>query len=191
MIIPLIRLTVGGLLLFLLAGCTLVAPKYVSAPANINQLRDAAATGAKVGEFTADARVEDGATSISLRGNSMVSPYDNSYVEYLKAALRQDLEDARLLDPNSSIEISGMLIHNDINIAGFSKGHASVEARFIIKRGGQVSFDKVKTVNEEWDSSFVGAVAIPKAQQNYPLVVQKLLTSLYNDPDFVAALKKE
>lgn len=187
----LIRLIVCGLFLALLNGCTLVAPKYVSAPTSVNQLRDSASTGLKIGEFGADPRVREGVSSISIRGHSMVSPYANSYVEYLKEALRQDLEAARLLDPNSTIEISGMLLHNDVNIAGFSKGKASVEARFVVKRGGQVSYDKVKIINDEWASSFVGAVAIPKAQENYPLVVQKLLTSLYSDPDFIAALKKE
>jgi hypothetical protein len=185
------RFTVFGLLLALFTGCTIVAPKYTSGPANVNQLRDNASVGAKIGEFSADPHAKEGVSDISLRGNSMVSPYVNSYVEYLKEALRQDLEDAHLLDPNSTIEISGMLIHNDVNIAGFSKGHASVEARFIVKRTGKVSFDKVKTVKDEWESSFAGAVAIPKAVQNYPLVVQKLLASLYSDPDFIAALKKD
>ena len=40
-----------------------------------------------------------------------------------------------------------------------------------------------------WDSSFMGAVAIPKAQQQYPLIVQKLLTMIWTDADFQAALK--
>jgi len=191
MITTSIKLTVCGLLLALSTGCTIVAPKYISAPTNVNQLRDNVSVGVKIGEFKADPRAREGVTSISLRGNTMESPYANSYAEYLKEALRQDLEEAHLLNPNSTIEISGMLIHNEVNIAGFSKGHASVEARFVVKRGGQVSFDKVKTVTDEWESSFAGAVAIPKAQQSYPLVVQKLLTSLYSDLDFIVALKKD
>jgi len=191
MITASIKFTACGLLLALFTGCTIVAPKYTSSPTNINQLRDTASIGVKIGEFQADPRAREGMASISLRGNSMESPYANSYAEYLKEALRQDLEEAHLLDANSTVEISGMLVHNEVNIAGFSKGHALVEARFVIKRSGQVAFDKVKTVKDEWESSFAGAIAIPKAQQNYPLVVQKLLTLLYSDADFIAALNKQ
>jgi hypothetical protein len=186
-----IRFIACGLLLALSTGCTLIAPKYTSTPTNVNQLLDNASAGVRIGEFRADPRAQRGVDRVSLRGNPMVSPYANSYLEYLREALSQDFEGAHLLDPNSTIEISGMLIHNDVDIDGFSTGHALFEARFIVKRNGQVSFDKVKTSKDDWDSSLVGAVAIPKAQQNYPLVVQKLLTSLYSDPDFIAALKKE
>jgi hypothetical protein len=36
----------------------------------------------------------------------------------------------------------------------------------------------------------MGNIAIPRAQQNYPVVIQRLLSALYADPDFLAALKK-
>lgn len=35
----------------------------------------------------------------------------------------------------------------------------------------------------------MGAIAIPKAQQQYPALVQKLLSLLWGDSDFQAALK--
>jgi len=47
----------------------------------------------------------------------------------------------------------------------------------------------VKTVRSEWDSSFAAAIAVPKATQQYPLVVQKLLGSLYSDPAFISAIR--
>ncbi len=58
-----------------------------------------------------------------------------------------------------------------------------------MKRAGAVTYDKVTTVHDEWDSSFMGNVAIPRAQQRYPTVVQKLLGALYADPAFLQALK--
>lgn len=66
---------------------------------------------------------------------------------------------------------------------------ALIQARFVVKRGGQVRYDKVLTATHQWDSHLFGNIAIPRAQQNYPVVVQKLLTSLFVDPDFIAAMK--
>jgi hypothetical protein len=48
---------------------------------------------------------------------------------------------------------------------------------------------KVKSIHDEWDSSFVGAIAIPRATERYPVMVQKLLAALYADAAFTQALK--
>jgi hypothetical protein len=85
--------------------------------------------------------------------------------------------------------VSGALQKNDINAAGFGTATGDIAARFVVKRGGEVRYDQVKSIHDEWDSSFAGAVAIPRAQQRYPVMVQKLLAALYADPDFVQALK--
>ena len=76
-----------------------------------------------------------------------------------------------------------------LRLGSFSTGHGDIEARFIVKRGGTVRYDGTKSNHSEWDSSFLGAVAIPKGQQAYPTLVQGLLSNLYSDPAFVAALK--
>jgi hypothetical protein len=55
--------------------------------------------------------------------------------------------------------------------------------------GSTVRYKKVHKAHHEWPSSFAGAIAIPAAQQNYHVVVQKLLASLFADPEFSAALK--
>ncbi len=70
-----------------------------------------------------------------------------------------------------------------------SKASGDLEARFVVKTAGTVRYDQVKTIQDEWDSSFVGAVAIPRAQQRYAVMVQKLLAALFADPAFVEALK--
>jgi len=177
----------AGIVLAALTACTTVAPKYTPTPENINRLKDAGADAIKVGEFQAG---NETVNNLSIRGGSYVSPYEGSYVNFLKEALRQELDDARLFNPAATIEIGGVLVRNELNAAGFSTADALIEARFTVKRNGQVRYDQVKTAKYEWESSFVGAVAIPKAQQNYPVVVQKLLASLYSDPAFLAAIKK-
>ena len=70
-----------------------------------------------------------------------------------------------------------------------AQGVGTISARFVVKRDGAVRYDQVKTVRSEWDSSFAAAIAVPRATQQYPLVVQKLLGSLYSDPAFISAIR--
>ena len=101
-----------------------------------------------------------------------------------------ELDEARLLHPEATVELSGFLLKNELNAAGVTTADAQIEARFVVRRGGQVRFEKVLTAKYEWDSSLFGNIAIPRAQQNYPVVIQKLLTALWTDPDFITAVKK-
>lgn len=178
-----------SLLLFLccLGGCSLMAPKYPLSIDHVQKLRDSGAATAKVGAISAqgdDAHDQ----SISLRGNSMHSPY-GSYALYLQEALTQELREAKILDANAQVEISAILLKNDVHAAGFVTASADIEARFKVMRSGQATFDKVKSAHIEWSSSFVGAIAIPRAQQHYPEAVSALLEQLYADRDFLQALK--
>jgi hypothetical protein len=38
-----------------------------------------------------------------------------TFEQYLEQALRQELDEAGLLDPNSNLELSGILLRNDVN----------------------------------------------------------------------------
>lgn len=173
-----------------LGACSLVAPKYNASFDSAQKLRDVGAEKAKVGKFTADPKSKDKVNRLSIRGSSYASPYDNSFVAYLEEAMRQELDDARLLDPGASTQIDGVLIRNELDGSGFSVGTADIEAQFIVTREGKVRYDKVHKAHHEWESSFIGATAIPAAAQNYPTVVQKLLANLVADPEFISALKK-
>ncbi|MFL6623645.1 MAG: hypothetical protein ACJ8KA_03695 [Sulfurifustis sp.] len=42
----------------------------------------------------------------------------------------------------------------------------------------------------EWESSFVGAIAIPAAQRGYDTTVKKLVTALFADKEFQNAIRK-
>lgn len=173
----------AGLLLAALTACSSVAPKYTLVPDNVNRLRDAGMESAKLGEFGAAPKDGRDVNHLSIRGGTYASPYDGSYVAYLKEALRMELDEARLLNPGATVELSGFLVRNELNAAGITTADALIEARFVVKRGGQIRFDKVLTAQHAWDSSFMGNIAIPRAQQNYPTVVQKLLAALWADPE--------
>jgi hypothetical protein len=169
-------------------GCATNAPKYNTDFDNVAKLRAATLAPVRIGEITKDPASKQDVNSITIRGGTLTSPY-GSYTAYLREALEQEFTDARLLEANSQIEISGVLLRNEVD-AGISKGTAEVDARLVVKRSGGVAYDDVKTAQLEWGSNFVGAIAIPRANENYPKVLQKLLGEFYADPKFLAALKK-
>ncbi len=170
------------------SGCAVVAPKYSASLENVDKLKSISTQSVAVGKF--EAIPEKGNSNpISIRGSSLTSPYDNSYALYLAEAMKQELSLAGKLAPDAQIEISGAIRKNDIDISGFSTGNGVIEARFVVTRDGKISYDQIKVINDVWDSSFVGAVAIPRAQERYPIMVQKLLAELYADAAFMDALK--
>jgi hypothetical protein len=169
-------------------GCSMMAPQYTASLDNVQTLKDSGNYTAKVGNFIAS-KDPAYANPIKIRGSSLASPYQDSYASYVAEAIKQELSLAKKLSSDASVEISGTILKNDIDASGFAVGWAEIQARFVMMRGGQVRYDQVKSVKHEFPSSFVGSVAIPKAVQEYPVAVQKLLAQLYTDKAFVEALK--
>lgn len=176
------------LLTTLTSGCALVAPRYNASLDNVQKLKDSGMQPAKVGNFTSTPG-KDNPNPISIRGSSLTSPYEGSYAKYLAQALQQDLSLAGKLAPDAQTEFSGALEKNDISVPPVGSASGDLAARFVITRSGQTRYDQVKTIHDEWDSSFVGAIAIPRAQERYPVMVQKLLSELFSDPAFLQAVK--
>lgn len=172
-----------------MVGCAGPAPNYVPSVENVERLKKIEASAAKVGAFVPKAGMPN-ADSMGLRASSMVSPVGKNYGDYLAAALRTELEMARLYDPAAPIEVFGTLLHNNINAGGIRTNDGQLEAQFVVKYDAEVRYDKIKKITREWEGSFAGAVAIPQAANNYPLMVQQLLAELFTDPDFVLAVKK-
>jgi len=53
----------------------------------------------------------------------------------------------------------------------------------------KVSYDKQVRQDAKWDSSFVGAIAIPDAINHYSEQFRLILLRLYRDPEFLKALR--
>lgn len=170
------------------AGCSMTAPQYTPSLANIGQLKTSKLKPLAVDKVVPDATLGSNNESIGLRGSSLNSP-TGSYSSYLEEALKSEFQAAGLLDPASTTKLSGVLVKNDVNIGGFSTGDSIVEARVKVIKGGTVAYDKLKTATLQFESSFAGAVAIPKGRDMYPVTVQKFIETLINDGDFVSALK--
>lgn len=169
-----------------ISACSLNAPKYQPSTDNSNTLQDVTKNKISVEKFNeSSTKVNE----LSLRGGSLISPYDESYSMYLTNALEEELRLAGIWDSNSNIQITGTLIDNQLDISGFSVGTASITAKFMVKRDSKTVYDKQISANHEWESSFVGAIAIPAGQNNYPVVVQKLFANLFKDKDFIKAVQ--
>lgn len=175
--------------LILLTGCSTPAPNYSPSISNVEAVKVVAPAKLNVGRFDAPASMKEGAQNISLRGSQMISPLGKDYGDYLTTALRQELDLAGVFSTQSQIEVSGALVVNTINAAGISTNDGQIEAQFIVKRNGRVVYDQRKKADMKWESSFAGAVAIPLAMNNYPVLVQKLIGQLFADPEFVRAVK--
>lgn len=182
------RLPAALILATLSAGCAMQAPRYTASLENVQKIKDAGTQSVKVGTFESTPG-KGNANPISVRGNTLASPYDGSYARYLAEALKQELALAGKLAPDAQIDVSGALQQNDISLPAVGSGSGDLSARFVVTRGGETRYDQVKSIHDVWDSSFVGAIAIPRAQAQYPTMVQKLLAELYADPAFMQALK--
>lgn len=118
----------------------------------------------------------------------MRSPVGDSFGAYLADAMTKELTMAGKLLPQGDVEIKATLLENDISV-GLATGGATLSARFIVTRAGVVRYDQVKTAHTQWDSAFAAMIAVPKAREEYPLAVQKLLGELYADPAFRDAIQ--
>ncbi len=164
-----------------------MAPNYSPSIDNVEALKKAGDFQARVGAI-ASAAAPGNLNPISLRGNSMSSPYGTSYGAYIAEAIKQELTMAQKIAPSAEIELSGALLKNDID-AGVGTGTANIELQVVVKKNGKVGYDQIKSASAKWDSPFVGAVALPRATEEYVLMIQKLLGSFYADKDFINAVK--
>jgi curli biogenesis system outer membrane secretion channel CsgG len=181
------RYVILALSALLLVACATPAPNYGVVIANVQKLKESGAKPTSVGEFTAQSSAANNET-ISIRGNPMSSP-KGTFSAYVRDALVAELTEARLLNPTSTTQVSAVLVKNDISAAGFVTANAEIEVRFVVRQGATVRYDAIKRATIEWDSNFLGGIAIPRAHANYPRLVSTLLADLYSDPAFLAALK--
>ena len=178
-------LTVGAALL---TGCAGPAPNYAPSVDNVEALKKSGIAPTHVGMVTV-ATGMPGASEIGIRAHTMVSPVGGHYGEYLAQALRSELQMAKLYDANSTTVVSGTLTRNTLDTSSFSMSSGAMAARFMVKQGDTVRYNKEKSVQFQWPGAFIGAEAIPAAVNNYPVLVRKLITELITDPDFTQALK--
>lgn len=174
------------LLVMVLAGCTTVAPPYNPSFSRVEMLKQANLNKVKIGEVKAK---EPGVERVTIRGGTMKSPYE-TYANYLGQAIKEELQRSNLVDAAADYTITIDLLKNDIDGSGVSIGTADLSARFIALKSGVVVYDQVHTIHHEWESSFIGAIAIPNTINNYPVAMHKLVGEFLTDENLLKALKR-
>ena len=175
-----------------LFGCATVkmpVPNAASAE-NLSTLRAANLAPAKAGAFVlAPGKPAAMDTTLDgLRGSS-VEPQNGSFANSLREELVVDLKAAGLYDEASNTVITGQLTDSQVD-AAIGTGTGRLGAHFTVTRDGKSVYDKTLVVDAKWDSSFVGAIALPAAINQYTALYKALAGKLFADADFQHALAK-
>lgn len=174
-----------------LTGCASVKlPAPTASAPTVEKLRAANLAPAAAGSFAvAPGQPAELDRSLSgLRGSS-VTAASGSFSQQLKDELVAALKASGLYDEKAPIVIEGLLTDSKVD-AGASTGTGRLAARFAVTRGGKRVFDKELAVDAQWESSFVGAIAIPAAINQYGALYKALVAKLVDDPAFRAALAR-
>ncbi|NHZ63556.1 hypothetical protein F1735_14775 [Massilia sp. CCM 8694] len=183
-------LIAAGALAVQLVGC---APMSMSVPTasmdNTVKLRNAAFDKVAVGSFTLDASKNASLDkSHGIRASAVVAP-GGSFAQYLGETLKAELLSAGLLDANAATTVTGTLTETDVD-ASIGTGKGVLAARFVVTRAAKVRYDRELKIESSWDSSFMGAVAIPLAAREYEGQYRKLISKLLDDDTFRQAISK-
>lgn len=185
------RLLSAGLSAILLAltGCaaTPIDPPQTSVTA-VRAIIAANIPPMKVGPFVAakSDRVND--REIRLRAAGIKPPNGSTFSSYMGELITDQLRIVGKHDPRSSLELSGTMVENRANPAiGQASGTLAFE--FLLTRRGELVFRKILRADQRWDSSLIGALAIPEAELQYTALYPKLIENLMQDPEFQGAIK--
>jgi hypothetical protein len=176
----------------LLPGCATVK---LGAPAprleSLQRLREARIGPLAVGSFQRAATLKPAADrSVSARGSTVSSPVGDSFAAYLRESLITQLRAAGLLDAAAPQLVTGELTRSELHESLAGTSTAVLAAHFRVLRGDAVRYEREQSVTAQWDSSFLGAVAIPRAFDEYGDLYRKLVEQLLRDPDFAAACRE-
>jgi hypothetical protein len=179
------RFTSLAIAALILQGCGVAMPRYEANFDNVQALKNQA----PLAKLNSPAVVADkGQDSISARANPIRSP-EGSISKHVQKALEDELRLAGLLDPSVARHLDVQLRQSRLD-APIGTGSGAISADFNLREGERSLYSGSKTVTSTWDSSFVGAIAIPAAANAFNPLVRKLLAELYQDPAFIAAMKQ-
>jgi hypothetical protein len=179
------------LLLAALSGCA-IAPLGAPVPSmdNIARARAARLPPLAVGSFAlAPGKPRGMDEKISIRSNTLHSPFGSSFAAYLKEAVATDLRAAGLLDPASPVTVSGQLTDSDISVP-IGEANGTVAARFLVTKGTATVYDKELRARATWSAPYIGVEAVPMALNRYQLLYRDLTAMLFSDPDFQSAVRR-
>ena len=171
-----------------LGGCAQIPLTPPSAKAEIvEKARASRLAPINVGSFKPDPKLgAENDRGINVRSNTLSSPVEGSFAQYLRETLIVDLKASGLYDANSPATLSGFLTESLLDV-GIETGQSNLGARFVLSNGGKILYDKELKASANWPSSFVGAIAIPQGINQYADLYHKLVGMLFDDPDYQKA----
>jgi len=181
---------IAALGLNLVACISIQMPAPTASAGNVEKLRAAKIAPVATGSFVlaAGKPAEMDKSLSGLRGSSM-QPNSGSFALHLRDELVTELKAAGLYDTASKNVIEGQLTDSMID-AAIGTGKGRLAARFSVKRDGKVVFERELAAEASWESSFVGATAIPMAMNQYGALYKSLIAKLIDDADFRAVLAR-
>ncbi len=190
---PVARLVGLGLFLAFfglgLGGCASVQmPAPQASAVNVEKLQAAKLTPVKTGKFElAPGKNPELDRSVGgLRGSTLTAK-SGSYAQQLRDEIVVELKSAGLYSESSDTIIGAKLTDSFVD-AAIGTGSARLAAQFSVTRAGKIRYEKELSVASQWESSFVGAVALPMAISQYSALYKSLVGKLIDDPDFRAAM---
>lgn len=181
-----LRLAAALVAVALLPGCvSMPAPAYQPGIGNTERLIHMPMAPLAIGTFDAAPGIDK---PLNVRGSHLAGGADGTFAGYIRDALATELRTAGRLDATAGTRVGGTLLMNDLH-ASTAEGGARIRMRFTVERDGLRTYDRELAVQHAWESSFIGAIAIPAAMDNYAGAVQKLIGQLLDDPDFRRAVE--
>jgi len=169
----------------LMTGCASVKLDATSpTPQVLERLRGSNLAPMQAGKFAlAPGKPPEMDRSLSgLRGNSL-TPAKGSFAQLLKDTFIVEMTAAGLYDAAAPVIVEADLTDSQVD-AAIGTGTGRLAARFRVQRNGQKVYDKELAVSATWESSFMGAVAIPAAMNQYQAMYKSLVLKLIDDPEF-------
>lgn len=184
------RLLLAGVAGLALFGCAVTLPSPTATAGTTQQLRDTDIAPLATGRFALAPGKNPSMDQSQggLRGSS-VAASTGSFAQYLRDVIVAELKSAGLYDEKSPIVIDAQLVDSQLD-AAITTGTGRLAARFTVTRQSKLVYDKELSVDGRWESSFVGAVAIPEAINRYGELYKLLAAKLFSDPDFLKAATK-
>ena len=174
-------------LVFLLSGCgTNYIPKYEVNADNIDELRKHPNIEASVGSFSSNP--PELSKPLTIRAiNKFASPYENSFAKYIEEALKLELNLADKYNPEATVKVSGVLIKQNLDS---NSGTGQMEVTFNVVRKGKLVYEITVIGTHSFETSILGAIAIPNTAKAYPPLVSNVLNKLFKDKQFIQSISK-
>ena len=181
------RLLAAALAAAALTSCTETLPPPAADIDGLLALRSFAMTPVSVGTFVAIGPAVSQDRGVTVRTGTFRPPGGASWAGYLGETLAAQLRANGKLDPAAAVRVDGELVDNRRG-ENFSNGRATIAARFRVRRGESIVYDKRLEQQSDWDSSYWGFIAYDSALRHYTALYPKLIEQLLRDPDFRKAV---